>query len=375
LNNNFSLLQLTASRLVVSVRFLDVASTSGNAYCLTTSLRQIVSANSVYQSTFYSPYAINIKTVEVLLSGLAPLQSYSIYCGLKNSFGSFSSSSEIQSTQFNVTTPCCKTIFISASPSFIFNQDIVYTSGSQPFVVTSMSISNLPNVSITITPVLINATNNMSLSTTDYSISPTTFTWTSNSRIYSNSFVILINNDELSGSIRVYGVLSGQSKNEYYSVIADAKAFPIIPYVAATIPAPTLMSSIFGDSGLNIYILFDSNTNLATSYSLSTTWPCSKVLNFTDSLTSSCSWINSSSILINLPSSPQTNIGSSITLRGGILHAACSGSINCQLLPNNSIQTISVSAPYNPSKPVPIVSGSSKVNPCASFTVDPSLSY
>eukprot|EP01033_Poteriospumella_lacustris_P006837 gene6837-4925_t len=337
---------------------------------------QVLSATGTTTLTFSNQtFAVGSTSIDVTMTGLQALGDYTVYCAIRTIDGSSSTLSNVLSVAKTVTTACCKTMSFTSTYPFVYNQETLYSAGYLTAVSFTYALSTIPKNSVTVTPLLYATTTGQALSSSAYSISPASRTWTSSSSNLPSTFTVVVKNTSLTGSFALTLVPSGASASEYYNV--SYSPFNVLAYSAATIPAPKLSRVIFGDSGLRLFVTFDTSTNEA-GFGESNAWGCSLIFTLPSAPGVMCTWLNTTTVSFRFVSSTATVVaGDTFTLMANKVRANCAVLTNpsdCVFLQNNTAQSISITAALNPVAPSPVITVPSTVNPCGAFMIDPSQS-
>ena len=125
-------------------------------------------------------------------------------------------------------------------------------------------------------------------------------------------------------------------------------------------------------------ISFDSATNGLSLYSSS--FSCDGLFVFNGSAHTTCSWTDSTTVRasfgIILSSVTYIEPGDTVTLKGGILTAACtaSSSSDCTGYPTAARQSLIAASPSNPVRPSVIMIAPSQLSACTNLSIDASSS-
>ena len=231
------------------------------------------------------------------------------------------------------------------------------------------SLQFLPRVLLTITLVFtpINETNIVS----DVSISPISTVFLPSSQSFSGIFII----SGTSYSSGLYSLslnITGYDAPYYNSPQSLVKIIP----TAFPLSSPNIASIRFSENIASVYIYFDKETNQAGM--IWNNFICSKILNFINSDSSSCTWVNSSSIQIKfgvvLPSLNYIEPGSNITIISNNLQAKCIPGTICSKNMNASQLIGFVQGPYNPIYPNIVLSVPNIISSCSNLSIDISSS-
>eukprot|EP01041_Mallomonas_annulata_P003031 gene3031-5941_t len=326
-------------------------------------------------------------TVEMAISDLISLQQYTVYCYVEDLFGNGLSQLEVQDTKTVTSTLCCRDIKILTAPKYIYedilsSNDISSRSGqsstSSSTMLLSLSdyifrytITALPDVSITVTPVIrryTTAATTQSIPFQIFSLSSSSSTSTTTTRLLLPSPNIISFQFSSSGRTAV-----------------------------ATFDSPTNQGNGNGNgynNGNNQGYV--NNTNIQTPSQPSQpsqpqygVWGCDQIFTFTGAGFSSCVWVNSSAVLvtfqyIDMDHVNMVKVGDTVSVHSGsVLSALCVSlqqqqqHINCTGDTSSSSSSSSVVAAPPSRLPSPVIvltvlssDGSGVIGPCANLTLD-----
>jgi hypothetical protein len=362
--SSFTRTSLTLSVTLIKTRIVKGDVSSGFLYCVATtngsapssigSVKAPVSDVASWKN-FVTTFPIGSTfplTSSVTFTGLVALQAYAMYCYVETSLGTGNLLSEVLGTKTVQTTACCKTITFTNSPTFIFGDVKKYTvSSTKTTYIFTYSLSSAPLKSLQVAPVFrLNGVVSTAIVATP---SASNFSSISQLSLLTGQF-FLSASSEISGTYTISLTASGPSKAQYTSsVSASVKILSTF----SPVPAPMITSSQFSDSGQVVVINFNSLTNEAGI--ISDSWSCSLLFTFTSASLTTCSWVNTSAVSASfgVVTSVASNIvylatGDSVTLKGGLLKAFCSGSITaCASNPVASAMSVITQAPLNPATP------------------------
>ena len=142
---------------------------------------------------------------------------------------------------------------------------------------------------------------------------------------------------EFRGEVSIRATLSGASAGEYAVVYKNGKSAVNVIGSDVSPPAPAMSSAYFSNDGRAVYVVFDSETNQASTVITAKKFQCSVLFNFTRANNAQCSWVSSNTIIFY---SATINIGNEVFLLPNILKAKCgkvdaSGS-DCNLYINSA---------------------------------------
>lgn len=139
--------------------------------------------------------------------------------------------------------------------------------------------------------------------------------------------------------------------------------------------APSVVSVLFGDSGKDLYVVFDSDTDLG-GFALRSSWACSSLLVFSGANSSTCSWLNTTAIQGIFPSSLNDStvlltVGSNVTLFGNVIRPYCSDStVICNGYNYTTQTSAKIATAFNPVSPVVVLVVPSTIGGCDNLTVN-----
>ena len=323
--------------------------------------------SNIRSSSILAPLSNRVK---VTLSGLDPLARYTSYCYAVNAVGQVAYNlSTIKRSRLDFNTSCCKIITFTNVPTSVF-VDLAYYEGQWPSTfLFSFSLSSIPHKDITITPI-ITALNSPAKMVSLQAVPPE-FVFSSTSNNLVGSFY-LNGTVAVDTSIAISLQFAGPSKFEFSNTTT---ASTLVLMSKRPVPPPVLSKSTLSDLGNSIYIIFSGPTNKAEN--TKSVWPCSELFNFTGSKFSSCSWLNSSTVVGNLPLKysglPIVNVGDSVIVYGDLVKAACSAKCG-GYLPMKSMEVV-LQRPVNPISPTVVLKVPSQVSNCSYLTIDATQSY
>ena len=338
---------------------------AGNVWCaallrttILSSISQII-LNGISQS-----YRVGDSSVKVIVRGLKALTEYNTYCYVTNTENQGNSLEEIKDTKKMIKTKCCKSISYMNAPTTIYADLTKYNdvASSQYLYVFSLSAAPLSET-LVVTPVLFFANQSESYNTKFH---PSYLNFGPNSTFLQGAFTIDLLNDLEGGTYRLDLRLSGFSSTEY--IVPSVRTVNITEFMNSH---PKMISAKFSNDGANVYITFDSSTNMLNKSFQS--WECSLLFHFDGAAKSSCIWLSNSQVQIKFVSfsrnyrflSPNEEI---VLLGGKIL---CSEN-NQKCIENN--QKIIVKEPDQPVVPNIVISVLRKIPSCTNVIIDASLS-
>jgi hypothetical protein len=293
------------------------------------------------------------------LSVLLPSTNYSVAC-LTQSTTDLNLLSPVYYSVFQ--TSCCKQLKFTLS--YVTLVTISLTTKQFTFSLSSLPAKNLI--------VLLNVVSVKGTTHDMGSIIPEKFEVSSigSALSYSSSFV-----SGSPGSYRVFVTLSGASSTEYRVnyLNVNFNNFTVIT-IDTEPPPPTLFNAIFSNDGSYISIYFNQSTNRAGYLN---GFPCSLIFTFKGIDSSTCSWIDSSTVKVIQSStklSTLLNITDAVHLKSNTnLRASCPAQINatvCNKWKAAVSKVVYILPPANPSLPVVQISAPSNLSSCQPFSLD-----
>ena len=393
-------IRASSSNASVSVAFTATKSFPGTVYCLFTSSGNAsvpTSVNMVRSTGVAVTYAsLKDSPVTVTATGLQAMKSYMAYCTVMLSTGAGISYSDMLRTGKKAfTTGCCKQVTFTSAPTTVFGDINNYATGSSSSYIFQYTLGDAPSIgSVTVTPIVTPITG----STEPVVVSPLSHSFqnTSNAAQLKGQF-FLSANDSTTGLFQVSLKITGTKSLEF----GNNRLKTTVQLISgkAPLPAPSLASVLFGNSGSYILINFTRDTDFAGI--TVNTWPCSTLFSFVGASDVSCVWNNkhtvrgnflklsSSSSSLLSPSGKLTLLTPSATVPGipgrklnllapsatvpGI-RAACQTGTTCS---SNAVMAgamVVVQAAAIPIVPTVVLSLPTNLGACSPLTVDLSMS-
>eukprot|EP01036_Dinobryon_divergens_P022213 gene22213-30453_t len=336
-----------------SIRVTASLSSSGVLHCgAFSTVPPAMSSYAVLQQNYNSATDINnISTINIV--GLIPLTSYSLFC--YTYYGGLSSSTaDMISNRRRVNTTCCKSVTIEGRAKLIM-------SGTDYSSFFSIGFIGLPSKSMDIF---------LSLNTSESGIYPARFTVTANDK----SMLYASLRSLPKGLYRYSMLLSGPSAHEYSLTYTGGNHFRVLSS-DQVMPAPFLYSVEFSNDGSYLTIKFDSPTNRGNT---STTFNCHNLFTFPCSDSSTCTWMDDSTVYGYLSGKncalPNDNFGIKMNTT---IKARCLSVSRCPMnskWPNASPSLVKIRAPPLPVKPRVVISAPFVIGSCDNLTIDLTLS-
>lgn len=235
----------------ISVNFTKPAPVDGSVYCSILYPSVIIeSVDNIFYSSTHVNYLVNDTGVLLTYSAAIPSTNYNIYSALESYNGMRSSFTNTIATSIAVKTACCRAISFTNYPTSI------YISNPRAPETTiagfSFSIGSLnPNNDVSFTLQIQNTATLTYLTNSDFSTDPASFTFSTSSSTFSDSFSLTIYHS-LSGIYSFGFFLSGEGASDYS---VDTVNIPITSYIY-----PTSLPSSFPTSAPS------SPTNVPTSH-------------------------------------------------------------------------------------------------------------
>jgi hypothetical protein len=315
--------------------------------------------------------AANTVMVDLSISGLSAVQSYSIYCYAENYLGAGNSLQAVLSRRVTALTACCKDISHINFPKYVFSDVSKYSASSPSLYVFTYELSSAPIGSLIVTPLI--AINGVK--SNDVTAMPKTSSFTRTSSL-SGQFVLSA--DASIGGNYSISLSFGGTDVAYYS---SQKSSVQLLSSAALLPAPSLSSVQLSDSGQTVTISFNSPTDKGGI--LDATWQCDRLFAFVGASLSKCTWLSASTVSVSFPiildaasAAKYLRAGDAVTLRSSLLSAFCSGSAaTCALNPSSPAKTTNVQAPLNPEQPTIVFTAPRSIGACSDLSIDATASY
>eukprot|EP01034_Spumella_vulgaris_P025547 gene25547-32017_t len=134
---------------------------------------------------------------------------------------------------------------------------------------------------------------------------------------------------------------------------------------------PTLLSATFALSGLQVYVQFDSATNMPFNAS---SFPCAQLMAFNGAKLATCAWISNSQLLVTLSSTPPyLPAGEPMRTLPNLVKAACGGgSTLCSSYKFANASSVFVTASPDAMPPVVALTTASVISSCDDIVLDAS---
>ena len=373
----------TSSNASVSVAFTATMSFPGTVYCLFTSSgnASVPKSMNLVRSTGKAVSYASLKDSPVMVTatGLRAMKSYMAYCTVMLSTGvGISYSDMLRTGKKAFTTGCCKQVTFTSAPSTVFGDITNYATGSSSSYVFQYTLGDAPSIgSVTVTPIVSPITG----TTAPATVSPSSLSFqnTSNAAQLTGRF-FLSANDSTTGIFQISLKITGTKSLEF----GNNRLKTSVKLISgnAPLPAPSLVSALFGESGSYILIIFSRDTDFAGI--TANTWPCSTLFSFVGASDVSCVWTNKHTVRGNFlklsgsassllsPFGKLTLLAPSATNPG--IRAACQAGTTCSL--NAVVTSTSVVFQHaaNPIVPTVVLSLPNSLGACSPLKVDLSMS-
>jgi REJ domain len=315
--------------------------------------------------------ALNTVMVDLTISGLSAVQSYSIYCYAENYLGAGNSLQAVLSKGITALTACCKDISHLNFPEYVFSDGSKYSASSPSLYVFTYELSSAPVGSLVVTPLIeLNG-----VKSNDVTAMPLTSSFSRTSSL-SGQFVLSAD-ASIGGNYSISLSLSGADAI-YYS---SRKSTVQLLSPSALLPAPSLSSVQLSDSGQTVLVSFNSPTDKGGI--LDATWQCDRLFSFVSASLSKCTWLSASTVSVSFPimldaasTAKYLRAGDAVTLHSSLLRAFCSGSAaTCASNPSSPAKSSNVQLPLNPEQPTIVITAPLNIGACSDLSIDATASY
>jgi hypothetical protein len=311
---------------------------------------------------------------EIEMNGLLPLTSYQLYCFTSDFANHIMPFAEVL-PQTVFTTLCCREINILSAPSSVVVYSTGVTTSETPF---QFSLNSLPASTTTKPAVMKTKLSSVSCTTgaivsgssSDAVALPSYYNFTSVSTSLTGSFVV---RGSVTGCYRLSVFTTGPTTYKPLNTTFAIRGMRQPP------PVPKAVSAVLSSDGQQLSVSFDFATDQGFAkfpgFSASS-FNCSKIFQFQYSAKSSCSWINSTTLVLRLPifNSFTSISGTFITVLGGVVRAECLAGTSCGSYPFVSATTLKIQLPTNVLLPTVVLTAISALSPCDNVQLDPTLS-
>ena len=351
---------------------------SGTVYCavypygtVPSSADLIVSEGAMMEYTS----AIDPAGVTIYVTQLVALTSYTSYCYIEAAGGWGVTYQTVLSTARSFDTACCKVLTFTNAPSTVFGDVTKYKSSSSASkYVFTYTVEAAPRYSKTIRVIPRFYFANGTAIVAGVTATPSSVVFTGDMVSYqltSSGLFYLTAARTISGSILVQLMTTGPGSNEFSSGTSTS-----VTIIGSNdpLPAPIMLSTVFGNNGASFTINFDTTTDLAgitDSY-----WYCSQLFTFVGSNYTTCSWSDSATVTGNFGTLELTKSylspGGRVSLRRGVLRAMCAvpGVPRCLLNLATNATTVSVDSPTITLNPSIIMIMPTQIGGCTNLKID-----
>ena len=299
----------------------------------------------------------------VEITGLYPATQYDIYCTAMSPLGSATLLPAVLHTKMPTLTKCCKIVSVALSIRSLYL-------GTSSLDAVSVTLDAPPSASVSVTVTTQSSSGTQSLV-------PSRAEFSSSLLILQKSLSIVTASTVDLGLVTVIVTLTGLSASEYEVDSSNARNFTVFSFDVP--PAvPQLVSIRFSDDGMHLVATFDSPTDKALVTACE--FPCSKLFQFPNVNSATCSWTSSSAVEMALGGRATILPGDTVVFLGGQgsalkVRAVClttpSRCLTYDFSPEGSYPVL---APLDPSRPVVGISAISVIGKCDPYKIDISAS-
>ena len=289
-------MELTATKTNITVKASVLSTAAGGMlYCgayKSSSLSAISMTRSLVKSSGYSVPVIQqarATTVSVTFFNLVPATNYSVFCHIEDSLANKGSLDSMLSLLEEIETSCCKEVTFIAAPAVV---RITTAPDSQYMFTYKLPAFPTDGTYINVT---VAVEDDDGESPSGVSASPLMAHFSDATRHLGLSRSIVVFADALASTNETYHlhlVVSGTDGSKYKA--PDKHQFTVISD-ETLIPAPTLSSAIFSDSGRSLSVCFDEVTDQGQDLlgdEKDAAWKCNIFFNFTGAQYTSCTWVS-----------------------------------------------------------------------------------
>lgn len=347
-----------------------------------TSVTQVTAAG--YSASF-APYQ---DSVIIIISGLNAVTTYAVYCYVSSTvINEENSLADVVATGTAATTSCCNLITFSNQPSFIYADSSRYSTSSSggtvdasKFTFTFALTAALKSAALIITPEVTFASNGSSVPRALLTTAPSSITFQKQTTALTSSFVLLVGTTSFNEAIKLSLSLSSSASSVSSSYATPAALAVQILSSTSSVPAPRLSQALFGNSGQDAYVVFDSATDLV-GLQLQASWSCDTVFAFLGANATTCTWLNYTSVRAVFPtfsSQSLLEVGGNVTLLGQKIKPYCDTTFTtltaCAKYNYSGEQSTAISSASNPVSPSVIVQIPSSIGSCDNLTINAAAS-
>ena len=308
--------------------------------------------------------------LSMTITGLYALQKYEIYCYVENASGVGSSLKDVIATRVSTTTACCKSIRYTNAPPYVHSNVSRYSVSSPTLFVFTYALSSAPLGELKVTPLIYLR----GILDTSIVATPASTTFSSTSPLTGQFY--LSASPATVATLKISLLLDGTNPRHYTSPSTTVQLLSKI----SALPAPTIISSQFADSGDFFLIKFDAPTDEAGNTNVA--WACSTLFTFSDASKMTCTWVNAATVKASFPvvtdassSVNFINVGDTVTVRSSKLRAFCKeGVLVCASNPT-AFNSVVMLSPLNPVAPEVMITAPATLGLCSNLVLDATGSY
>jgi hypothetical protein len=363
-------LSMTAKQrqMVVAV---SVANHTGTLYCAALPANAAVTSSVAIQraSTVSAVTISSFGRVNVTIRNLVPVTTYDVYCFTQDFSSHTMPLASLISTKLTGTTLCCRSVIFSSLTAKLVEAAVVTGQST----VNVVRLESLPSSSVVLSLSLlpfmcswqVNGTNSAA-----YAL-PATGNFTSSSTSASVNFVVLGS----PGCYTLTASVSGPGRSGYVS----ANSSLIIRSSARAPDPPNLLSAVFSNDGLKLYLTLDTASDRGATMmsNYASIFACSQLVSFAGAKSSNCIWSSSTLITATISASSVSTsnllvgVGSNVTLLANKIKSVCSFGLTCTYANASSVVA---TAPSSPIVPNIQLATATTIGGCDSIVMDPSTS-
>jgi hypothetical protein len=357
----------------VTLAATETSERSGTLFCLAqlASMAPPSNVDSIRSNGVSQDYTTLDVPVSLLMTGLSPVKEYDLYCAALSAGLSMTPIETVQEQVSGFETACCKTISYTQAPSSVYT-DLSFYSASSTAYLFSFSLSDAPGDALAVTPFALDS-EGVAVEASNFVASPASFEYArSSSGTGLLGTYLFIGLDSIPADYTIGLSLTGSSAGEYE---APTDRTLTVLATSTPLPAPSLVSALFSDTGASIIVTFSESTDFARI--TTTSFTCSDLLAYAGANTSSCTWTSDTVVTASLPTFSSIALiepGDDVTLRGGMVRAACEAAnatdASCDDNEVTARQTVASLPPVSPSLPNVILNIPGRVSTCDDLVVD-----
>ena len=368
----------TENSITITANISNVGSLYCAAFIGNNSFVALLPTQSLIRSQGFTINAFSSGISQLTIQNLQPQTSYGVFCFTSDFNGNQMNIDTYLPYSITIQTQCCLSILF-VTPNFSVFQPIksisVGSLNSQNLI--SFKINSKPVKTLRIKVFIEFQFNSVDcVYKNDNNSLPQLPTITPNIFSFDSFSIELSSNILISGYPGCYKLNIADTDNLFKSNVLILS----ILSESTPLPPPKVASAIFSDDGLQILLLFDSQTDkgATTVTNFDSSFDCSILLIFTGGRYSKCQWTSSQQLRIilgsNIPLSELVNIGDTISVKPNMIKGIC-GQSNCLYAFNPSYLQVILSPPSNPINPQPSLSAPTIVGQCDKIVLDPTNSY